>query len=107
MKNTSKLTVLILAAGYGRRMGPFSRMIPKALIPYDNKPLISHIMEKFDATTRFVVACGHMGQMIKDYVGAVHADKDIVFVDIDNYAEGDTGPATSIQACAKYRPVYS
>lgn len=83
-------------------MGPFSRMIPKALIPYDNKPLISHIMEKFDTGTRFVVACGHMGQYIKDYVGVVHADKDVVFVDIANYAEGDTGPATSIQACAKY-----
>ena len=32
--NTTKLTVLILAAGYGRRMGPFGRMIPKALIPF-------------------------------------------------------------------------
>ena len=103
MPNTNnKLTVLILAAGYGRRMGPFSRMIPKALIPYDNKPLISHIMSKFDVGTRFVVACGHMGQHIKDYVNAVHTDKDVVFVDIPNYAEGDTGPATSIQACAKY-----
>jgi CTP:phosphocholine cytidylyltransferase-like protein len=98
----NKLTVLILAAGYGRRMGPFGRMIPKALIPYDNKPLISHIMEKFDQGTRFVVACGHMGQYIKDYVSVVHSDKDVVFVDIPNYAEGDTGPATSIQACAKY-----
>jgi len=100
--NNTKLTVLILAAGYGRRMGPFSRMVPKALIPYDNKPLISHIIEKFDDATRFVVACGNLGQMIKDYVSVVHADKDVVFVDIDNYAEGDTGPATSIQACAKY-----
>ena len=55
------LTVLILAAGYGRRMGPFSRMVNKGLIPYDNKPLISHIMEKFDTDTKFVIACGHMG----------------------------------------------
>jgi len=100
--NKTKLTVLILAAGYGRRMGPFSRMIPKALVPYNNKPLISHIMEKFDDTTRFVVACGHMGQHVKDYVSTVHKDKDIVFVDIDNYAEGDTGPATTIQMCSKY-----
>ena len=100
--SNSKLTVLILAAGYGRRMGPFSRMIPKALVPYDNKPLISHIIEKFDASTRFVIACGHMGQLIKDYVNVVHKDKDVAFVDIPNYAEGDTGPATSIQACAKY-----
>jgi len=105
MSNT-KLTVLILAAGYGRRMGQFSRMVPKALIPYDNKPLISHIIEKFskeqDISTRFVIACGHMGQYIKDYVTVVHKDKDVVFVDIDNYAEGDTGPATTIQMCEKY-----
>ena len=100
--SNNKLTVLILAAGYGRRMGPFSRMVPKALIPYDNKPLISHIMDKFDLSTRFVVACGHMGQYIKDYVSAVHKNKDVVFVDIDNYAEGDTGPATTIQMCEKY-----
>jgi len=100
--NNNKLTVLILAAGYGRRMGPFGRMVPKALIPYHNKPLISHIMEKFDESTRFVIACGHMGQLIKDYVGIVHQDKDVVFVDIPYYAEGDTGPATSIQMCAKY-----
>lgn len=96
------LTVLILAAGYGRRMGQFSRMVNKGLIPYDNKPLISHIMEKFDAGTKFVIACGHMGQQVKDYVSSVHTDKQIVYVDIPDYAEGSTGPATTIQQCAKH-----
>lgn len=96
------LTVIILAAGYGRRMGPFARMVNKGLIPYDNKPLISHIMEKFDTDTKFVIACGHMGQQVKDYVSAVHTDKQIVYVDIPDYAEGTTGPATTIQHCAKH-----
>jgi len=103
IQNTNNmLTVLILAAGYGRRMGPFSRMVNKALIPYDNKPLISHIMEKFDLNTKFVIACGHMGQQVKDYVSAVHTDKQIVYVDIPDYSEGNTGPATTIQHCAKH-----
>ena len=102
-QNMSKpLTVLILAAGYGRRMGQFSRMIPKALVPYDNKPLVSHIMSKFDQDTKFVIACGHMGQLIKDYVSEVHKDKNVTFVDIDNYLEGDTGPATTIQMCQEH-----
>lgn len=102
-QNMSKqLTVLILAAGYGRRMGQFSRMVPKALVPYDNKPLISHIMSKFDQDTKFVIACGHMGQLTKDYVSEVHNDKNVVFVDINNYAEGDTGPATTIQMCQEH-----
>ena len=102
-QNMSKpLTVLILAAGYGRRMGQFSRMITKALVPYDNKPLVSHIMSKFDQDTKFVIACGHMGQLIKDYVSEVHKDKNVTFVDIDNYLEGDTGPATTIQMCQEH-----
>ena len=102
-QNTNNMfTVLILAAGYGRRMGPFSRMINKGLVPYDNKPLISHIIEKFDNDTRFVIACGHMGQQVKDYVGSVHSEKQIVFVDIDNYAEGSTGPATTIKKCYQH-----
>ena len=103
IQNTNNmLTVLILAAGYGRRMGPFSRMVNKGLIPYDNKPLISHIMEKFDSDTKFVIACGHMGQQVKDYVSAVHTDKQIVYVDIPDYSEGNTGPATTIRHCAKH-----
>jgi len=89
-----------LAAGYGRRMGPFSRMVNKSLIPYDNKPLVSHIIDRFDADTKFIIACGHLGQQVKDYVSAVHDDKNIVYVDIPDYAESSTGPATTIQHCA-------
>ena len=100
--NTNNLTVLILAAGYGRRMGPFSRMMNKGLVPFNNKPLISHIIEKFDKTTKFVIACGHLGQQIKDYVSTVHSDKNIIFVDIPDYSEVNTGPATTIQHCEEH-----
>lgn len=100
--NINNLTVLILSAGYGRRMGPFSRMVNKGLIPYGDKPLISHIIDKFPTHTKFVIACGHMGQQVKDYVGNVHNDKNIVFVDIPDYSEGNTGPATTVQHCGEH-----
>lgn len=100
---SKKLTVLILAAGYGRRMGPFSQNINKGLLPYNNKPLISHIFDKFDTlTTDFIIACGHLGHQIKAYVDLVHPDKNITCVDIPDYSEISTGPATSIVWCAKY-----
>ena len=97
--STNNLTVLILAAGYGRRMGPFSRMVNKGLVPYGDKPLISHIVDRFPKDTKFVVACGHMGQQLHDYVSTVHDDKNITFVTIPDYSEGNTGPATTIQHC--------
>ena len=102
MQNTNNLTVLILAAGYGRRMGPFGRMVNKGLVPYKDKPLISHIIGKFPQDTKFVIACGHMGEQVKEYVGNVHNDKNVVFVDIPDYSEGNTGPATSIRRCAEH-----
>lgn len=98
----NNLTVLILAAGHGRRMGPFSRMVNKSLIPYDNRPLISHIMDKFGADTKFVIACGYLGQQVQDYVNSVHSDKNITFVNITNYDESSTGPATTIIQCRQY-----
>jgi len=100
--NTNKLTVLILAAGYGRRMGSFSRMVNKGLIPFGDKPLISHIIDQFPTDTHFVIACGHMGQQVYDYVASVHDDKDVTFVNIPDYSEGHTGPATTVQHCADY-----
>jgi NDP-sugar pyrophosphorylase family protein len=100
--STNNLTVLILAAGYGRRMGPFSRMVNKSLVPYGDKPLISHIMERFPKDTKFVIACGHMGQQVEDYVSTVHSDKNLVFVNIPDYSEGNTGPATTIRHCAEH-----
>lgn len=59
-------------------------------------------MDKFDPGTKFVIACGHLGQQLKDYFTHVHADKNIVFVDIPDYSEGNTGPATTIQHCAQH-----
>lgn len=100
--NTDNLTVLILAAGYGKRMGPFSRMVNKSLIPYGDKPLVSHIIDKFPKNTKFVIACGHLGQQVKDYVAHVHDDKNVIFVDIPNFSEGSTGPATTVQYCEKH-----
>lgn len=100
--NINNLTVLILSAGFGRRMGHFSRMINKGLIPYHDKPLLSHIIEKFPVTTKFVIACGYFGNQIKNYVSNVHNDKNIVFVDIPDFSEGSTGPATTVQYCKEH-----
>lgn len=100
----NKLTVLILTAGYGRRMGQFSDVINKSLIPYQNRPLISHIIDQFPSSTEFVIACGYLEQQVKTYISQVHYDKSITLVSVPNYDEKNTGPATSILACKEYLP---
>jgi len=42
-----KLTkAMILAAGYGTRLKPHTDVLPKALVQYNNKPMIEHVILK-------------------------------------------------------------
>ena len=45
-KNSSK-TVVIMAGGKGTRLEPFTNVLPKPLVPINEKPVIEHIIEKF------------------------------------------------------------
>ena len=50
--------VLIPSAGLGTRLGDFSKNLNKALVALDNKPVISHVIEKFPKHVEIVVALG-------------------------------------------------
>ena len=42
-----KTSVVIMAGGKGTRMHPITKILPKPLIPLNEKPIISHIIESF------------------------------------------------------------
>lgn len=43
----SNIPVVIMAGGKGSRLKPFSNILPKPLLPINNKPIIEHIIDKF------------------------------------------------------------
>ena len=45
-KNIST-AVVIMAGGRGTRLEPFTNVLPKPLVPINEKPVIEHIIEKF------------------------------------------------------------
>jgi NDP-sugar pyrophosphorylase family protein len=57
---------IILAAGRGTRMAPFSERYPKPLLPVANKPLIHHQIEYLRSlgVTRVFIVIGHLGHEI-------------------------------------------
>ena len=46
-------TVFIPTAGIGSRLGELTKHQNKSLVNYKQKPVISHILDKFDHKTKF------------------------------------------------------
>lgn len=68
----SRMVGVILAAGKGARMFPFSDQHPKPILPILNRPLIVRqidVMRELGLTTVFVVV-GHLGYQIASVLGA-------------------------------------
>jgi bifunctional UDP-N-acetylglucosamine pyrophosphorylase/glucosamine-1-phosphate N-acetyltransferase len=63
------LKAVILAAGEGTRLQPFTATRPKHLLPIANKPLLEHLLRAIRETgiTDIGIVIGYRAQMIKDY----------------------------------------
>jgi len=79
------LRVVIMAGGKGTRLDPFTRVLPKPLIPLGDKPIIEVIMDKFAefGMTSFFISVNHKAKMIKAYFEDCNADYSISYIDED------------------------
>lgn len=62
--------VVVMAGGIGTRLDPFTRILPKPLIPIGNKPVIKLIMENFyqNGFYRFTYSLNYKKEYIKLYL---------------------------------------
>lgn len=88
----------ILAAGKGTRNNDVDGL-HKALLPLENKPVISHIIEKLDKKIEIVIAVGYKSEQIKTYLDTIYNERKITYVDVDNYDEVGSGPGYSLLCC--------
>lgn len=63
------LPVVIMAGGEGSRLGPYTKILPKPLVPVGEVPVIELIMERFAqfACTRFHVSVNYKANLIRAY----------------------------------------
>jgi dTDP-glucose pyrophosphorylase len=100
--------VCILTAGMGTRMGLYTDEVNKALLPLDDRAIISHIIERFPMDTEFVVGLGYLHEQVRQYLRIAHPDREITFVDIENFDGPGSGPGLSLSCCRSHlqRPFY-
>ncbi len=65
----SDCSVIIMAGGKGTRLDPFTRILPKALVPIGDTPILEVIMSQFShfCCHEFYVVLGHKAEMIMSY----------------------------------------
>jgi glucose-1-phosphate cytidylyltransferase len=63
------MRTVILAGGLGSRLSEETSLRPKPMVGIGGIPMIVHIMRIYDSFgfNEFVVACGHLSHIIKDY----------------------------------------
>lgn len=68
-KEKINVPVVIMAGGKGTRLDPFTRILPKPLIPIGEKAILEIIMDKFHVygVKDFFISVNHKSSMIKAY----------------------------------------
>jgi dTDP-glucose pyrophosphorylase len=75
--------VVIMAGGRGTRLDPFTKILPKPLVPIHEKPVIEHIIERFLAVgiRNFFVTVNYKSRILKAYFEELQEEYSTVFVD--------------------------
>ncbi len=68
-KRDIQVPVVIMAGGLGTRLKPLTNIIPKALVPVFEKPIVQEIIERLNqqGATRFLLTVNYKAEMIENY----------------------------------------
>lgn len=80
-----KLPVIIMAGGLGTRLYPYTKILPKPLIPIGEIPIVEHIINRFNkyGIEQFYLIVNHKKNMIKAYFNEIEKSYKIYYVDED------------------------
>ena len=94
--------VLLTTSGLGSRLGNLTKFTNKSLVRIGDKPVISHIIETYPEDVEFVVTLGHHGSQVEQYLTLAHPERNIQFVEVDNYMGEGSSLLYSISLCEEY-----
>jgi dTDP-glucose pyrophosphorylase len=79
------LPVVIMAGGLGKRLYPYTNILPKPLIPVGEIPIAEHIINQFCSfgCKDYYLIVNHKKNMIKAYFNEIEKEYNIYYIDED------------------------
>ena len=82
-KLLADVPVVIMAGGKGTRLEPFTKVLPKPLVPINEKPIIEHIIERFTdvGVNQFILTVNYKARIMKAFFEELRPDFSVDFVE--------------------------
>ncbi len=89
------MNALILAAGFGTRLLPYTRTLPKPLLTLGGKPILQHTIERLiqSGCRRILVNTHHLSRQITDFLDHLNIGPDVEIRSVHEPRILDTGGA--------------
>ncbi len=77
-----KINFVIMAGGKGTRLAPFTKVLPKPLLPINDKPVIQHIIEKFlnYGAKNFFISVNYKSLLLKSFFNELKPNYNLKFL---------------------------
>ena len=84
-KRNLNVPVVIMAGGLGTRLYPYTKILPKPLIPIGEIPIVEHIINHFNkyGSDQFYLVVNHKKNMIKAYFNEIEKAYRVDYIDED------------------------
>ncbi len=85
LKRNLDIPVIIMAGGLGTRLYPYTKILPKPLIPIGEIPIVEHIINRFNyyGSDQFYLVVNHKKNMIKAYFNEIEKSYKVDYIDED------------------------
>ena len=85
IKSVNKINsrIVVMAGGFGTRLEPVTKILPKPLIPIKGKPIIEHIIDSFvkRGGKNFIISIHYKGKLLKAYFDELNPKYSINYIE--------------------------
>jgi hypothetical protein len=82
-------------------MQKVNKSLHKGLLPYNQRPIIYHLVKQIPPEYRLVFLVGHLSTQIRDFVELCFPERQLVFVEVGDYTSTNAGTARSLQEASE------